>query len=446
MKSTRDITIAKLKKQPKHGATGFDDLGKFLESVKKINKSGDLQTITDQLDATKAGFINLEDAIDASTNAVKAVITETDKLSAGYGRISTVQQQYQQAVIKQIKNTTALEEANAELNKTLKMSSARAFDFSKGLRGLNKEVEGQRKRINLSDASLFKYAKTLNGITGGLSSFSKKFQDADGNITAVGENLLRTQGYLQQNLGMTEEQAAAFEMYAGGMKMSGQQAVAQLGDLVDSLTKVGAGFYEGADAAQLQSQIVGDIAEAGEVIQLQYSKMPGNLEVASLKARALGTTLKQLHSTGEAMLNIESSIGQELEYQALTGHRLLDSQGKSLTNEYRMATIRGDQTRQAELMAKFIKDEGDTLSNNLFARKKAAELMGTDEATLARMIQKQKALADLGMEQIMKLSADDQKTAIEKARKEAEAAGDKDRLAKQKPILVQLQNVVKNIY
>ena len=46
------------------------------------------------------------------------------------------------------------------------------------------------------------------------------------------------------------------------------------------------------------------------------------------------------------------------------------------------------------------------------------------------MIQKQKALADLGMEEIMDLKADEQQAYIEKAREDAERAGDKDRIAK----------------
>jgi phosphate uptake regulator len=96
-----------------------------------------------------------------------------------------------------------------------------------------------------------------------------------------------------------------------------------------------------------------------------------------------------------------------LEYQLLTGRRLLTDDGESLTNAYRMATIQGDANKQAELMNKLIEDEGDILSTNLIAREQAAKMLGMDEATLARSIQKQKLITKLGAEDLMRLNEGD---------------------------------------
>jgi hypothetical protein len=106
------------------------------------------------------------------------------------------------------------------------------------------------------------------------------------------------------------------------------------------------------------------------------------LEAATMKARLLGTTMGELSAVGDKLLNIESSIGTEMEYQQLTGHRLLTNSGKSLTNEYRMAQLKGDGVKQAELMQQFLEKEGDTLENNYIARQKASELFGIDGAKL----------------------------------------------------------------
>ena len=91
-----------------------------------------------------------------------------------------------------------------------------------------------------------------------------------------------------------------------------------------------------------------------------------------------------------------------------------------------MATIQGDANKQADLMNQFIKDQGPMLEKNLYARQKAAELLGTDEATLARSIQKQKLISKLGAEELMRLNQGDMTKVAEQLRangiKEADIA------------------------
>ena len=49
------------------------------------------------------------------------------------------------------------------------------------------------------------------------------------------------------------------------------------------------------------------------------------------------------------LLDIESSVGKEIEYQLLSGQRLVKN-GKSLTNAYREATLAGNMEQQADIM------------------------------------------------------------------------------------------------
>ena len=81
----------------------------------------------------------------------------------------------------------------------------------------------------------------------------------------------------------------------------------------------------------LTRDLVADMANLAPQLQLQFSRIPGNLELAVLKARTLGTTFGEIASIGNKLLDIESSIGGELEYQLLSGQRLVDQNGKSLT-------------------------------------------------------------------------------------------------------------------
>ena len=290
-----------------------------------------------------------------SRKLVSANISEFAAMSAGVGRATAYFDDFAKATLQSVKNLTFLIESQKDLQKEFKMSSAGAFDFSKNLRAINVEI---------GDAKLFKYAAGLGKITGGFITSNKVNKETL-------SNLIKTQAYLQNNIGLSEEGAQSFELYAAGIGKTGAEAAGEIEQMSRALSE-----FTGIDAVQQQSQIIQDIAAMGADLQLQYGGVGNKLEVATMKARLLGTSMESLHGTGESLLNIESSIGAEMEYQQLTGRRLLDNQGKSLTNEYRMATVTGNATKQAELMNQFIASEGDTLEHNLFARKKAAAVNG----------------------------------------------------------------------
>ena len=399
MKSKNYISIEKLKRQPKLGMSF--DLDGLNKSLKSFSQSKGFKEINSQLDGFVKTLKPIGSTLDSVQRALGASISEFDQLGAGIGRAQAYQEDYNKAVLQAIKNQNFLEESNKELNKAFGMSSKRAAEFGQNLRkiGIDAKVGSEK---------LFKFASNLKEITGGFIASSKAMK------SEFGKELLKTQTYLQNNIGLSAEGANSFELYAAGIGKSGAEAAAAIEQMSHGLER-----FTGIDAVQMQRQIIQDIADMGADLQLQYGGVGNKLEMATMKARLLGTSMEALHGTGKSLLNIESSIGAEMEYQQLTGRRLLDDQGKSLTNEYRMATVTGDSTKQAELMNQFIESEGETLEKNLFARQKAAELMGTDEATLAKMIQKRKLLVKLGAEEIMNMNADEAKTEIEKLRKEA---------------------------
>ena len=366
--------------------------------MKDIQSSGAIYKVSKQIDEFAASLRGVGPTLTSINDLIGANISEAAAMSAGVGRATAYLNEFTTKTAESVKNLTFLIESQKDLQQEFSMSSAGAFDFSKRLRAIN---------VDIGDAKLFKYAGGLGQITGGFISSAKANK-------GMVEQLVKTQAFLQNNLGLSEDTAQSFELYAAGMGQSSEDALLKINEMSTALSD-----FTGIDAVQQQSQIIQDIVSMGEDLQLQYGRVGNNLEVATMKARLLGTTMESLHGTGESLLNIESSIGTEMEYQQLTGRRLLDNQGKSLTNEYRMATITGNSTKQAELMNQFIAKEGDTLEKNLFARQKAAQLMGTDEASLAKMIQKRKLLVRLGAEEIMNMGADDAKGAIAKLRKDA---------------------------
>lgn len=263
-----------------------------------------------------------------------------------------------------------LEKRNAELNKSFKTNSIAAAELSRSIQTI---------------ANAYGYSgKEAMAYAGGVKKLLPTLNQADKRNESQLKNLFAIQRVLRTNLGLTEEQANNYSAYASAAK--GNAANQML------LTNAIAKFVDRDGTMGAFATITEEIADASADLQIQYGRIPGNLEIAVLKAKTLGFELADLQQTGQNLLNIESSIGQELEYQLLSGRRLVDNQGKSLTNTYREATLRGDMSEQASTLNTILEQEGETLQNNLFARKQMADLLGMDEASLSRALQKKKLL------------------------------------------------------
>lgn len=320
---------------------------------------------------------------------------------------------FKDALTKSIGNTlidvskqfTFLEERNRSLNESLGITTVNSAE-------LGQQLDTFSKRLSIGGDTARKFAVSLNSVASGLIT-AKTMQ------TDFGESMLAAQSYMRNQINVSEQAAQGYELYAAGLgRSSTEQLLAQ-----DAL----AGKIEKAtDLQGVQRDLTETIGSLTADLQMQYGRIPGSLELAVLKSRALGMSMAELNKTGQNLLNIESSIGQELEYQLLTGNRLVDEvSGESLTNAYREATLRGDANKQAEVMNRLLEQEGGTLENNLLARQQMAKLLGTDEATIARSLQKKKLLKQLDAESIMELSAEDAKSEIEKLRQKY--AGDTEK-------------------
>ena len=379
MRSSNHVSINELKKQPRLGMAAFDD---FANQMKDIQKSGAINKVAKEIDAFAGSLTGFEEQLKKVNTLIGTNISEFAAMSAGVGRAQAYFKDFADATEKSIKNLTFLIESQKDLQKEFKLSSAGGFNFSRNLRTINKE-------IGIGDAKLFKYAAGLGKITGGFITSNKIQQKALG-------NLVKTQAVLQNNLQLSEEGAQNFELFSRALGRSGVESIR-------NLTEASKIFSDatGQDQTQIMAQMTQDIASMSADTAVQFGRIPGQLETATMKARLLGTTMGELSAVGDKLLNIESSIGTEMEYQQLTGHRLLTDSGKSLTNEYRMAQLQGNGVKQAELMQQFLEKEGDTLKNNYIARQKASELFGIDGAKLIQMNAQLATQKKLGVEALV---------------------------------------------
>jgi hypothetical protein len=302
--------------------------------------------------------------------------------------------------IKAAEKTLEFELRNKQLNKSFGINSISAANLSQNL-----QVVASKLKISTDQSQ--KYAGSLKKMLPTLNQFAASNTD-------IYKDLQMSQHVLRTTIGLTEDQSNAYTQYA-----------MQNGDSASSMLKATQAISEALDpdgTMGYTKMITEEIANTGNEIQLQYGKIPGNLEVAVIKAKKLGFELEDLAAAGTDLLEIESSIGKELEYQLLSGRRLVDDQGNSLTNLYREAALRGDMNQQADIMNKILEDEGETLENNMFARKQMADMLGMDERKLASALQKKKIL-DKAFDQGIKidLDANDSAKALAEAAKAVQA-------------------------
>jgi hypothetical protein len=398
-----DILIQRLKQQPRFGRR-IDDLDKNIDKQQQAYFDNSIESLMKRLPGVNTLF-------EQYAEKIKAANTENNKLGMGLNNVLAIQTEFANGITTSTKQITVLEQTVGKLTKGYGLSLKRANDVSKKFRDI-------AIASGIGEDKLYDYANSLKDVTSG-------FLTSDKASAGFQKKLLLGQQYMQNNLEITEDAAQGYEYYATSVAKSGAEALLTQNELAKSIAAA-----TGLDELQVQKQLTEDIGGLTADLQLQYSRIPGSLELAVLKSKALGMSMENLHNAGETLLNIESSIGSEMEYQLLTGKRLLTTDNKSLTNAYRMATIQGNANKQAELMNRFIETQGPMLEKNLYARKKAAELMGVDESVLARSIQKQKLLTELGAKSLMNLKGDDYMKEVLKLRKEAQERGEEDTVTK----------------
>ena len=331
---------------------------------------------------TKVG-IKLRQNLANQVLGMEALNNATVLLNRGISSQIGFNQKLIDSYIQAAAESMVFENRNKELNKTFGISSAAAAKVSQTIHKL-------AKTHGFGGEQAIEYAASIKKM---LPSFDQ--QSKQGAKTA--ESLQRIQHVLTTNLEMTKDATESYSLYAS---KNGENADITL----QCASSLGKYLKDDSGTMGYMKQAIEGIAEAGADTQLQFGKIPGNLELATIKAKSLGFELDDLAATGKNLLNIESSIGDELEYQLLSGHRLVDAGGKSLTNAYREATLRGNMSDAASTLNTILENEGDVLENNLFAREKMAKLMGIEEGQLSRALQKKKLLSsDAGLSVLMNL-------------------------------------------
>ena len=361
--------IQKLRSLPRHGAGAIspDDLaklyGKLNTAVQKLEKSEGLR-------------------------------------QAGASKIIGLQQRLNKEYLAQIDTMTKLEQRNAVLQKQWGLGAKEAAKFGYRLDKLSVELGAGRTNID-------KYVKALDGLTGGYIRSTKI-------STRVQQNLIKQNRYLTDFVGVTSEAANATQLFYAGQTKGGKTVTNQMNKLILQ-RKAEFELLEKKTGIQGVEKIVTEeIAKTNSSNLMTFQRYPSQIGLAVMKGKALGVTMNDIAKVGDKLLDIESSVGAEMELQLLTGKRMVDDSGKSLTNKYREQYLAGKSAEATNTLNKMFEKQGKTLETNVLARQAFAKATGLEVDQVTKIVQKRKLLKGLGAEKLFDVSGEKLKDELKK--------------------------------
>ena len=189
--------------------------------------------------------------------------------------------------------------------------------------------------------------------------------------TKLGKELLAIQTKSTEQLGVQPAQAAAFNTFLLANKESAT-------GVYDELTKT-ASTIEGATG---QTGVLRDMLDAvgtlSAVTRMTFRGQGDELGRAALQANRMGTTLDQVAQSAKSMLDVESQIASEMEFQLLTGKNISQQ-----TNEMRIAAMTGDLDEQLRIQGELIEQNYESLRGNPIAMEAFAKSIGLSSDQMA---------------------------------------------------------------
>lgn len=288
--------------------------------------------------------------------AISDLTATSNTLQVGLQNLSTLQEKQNANYLAGVKSATFLIEREKELAKTFGITANKSAILSA-------KYSDMAKELKISTDLMNKYRVSLNKILPGMSENILRTGD-------FGKSLIKANDLLQRHIGLTDEQTNSLTLAAAATGTDLETSVINSG-------KFAAAFEAATGEVGVFSDVMKSVANTSLDLRVEYSRFPGSLELATLKARRMGMSMDDINKSATSLLDIESSVGKELEYQLISGKRLVDAQGNSLTNKLREAKLANDAVGQANAMTEILTSQSDILEHGNYLQKQAlADAMG----------------------------------------------------------------------
>jgi hypothetical protein len=385
---------------------GLEGAGKFLEKMGFANIA---KPISDAIQKTKDARLQMklnQDAISDVGKEMEALNSRNltnAQIRAGFGG-------------KELKNLLAQKEALEAQNKELDKQTSKYKNIALAMKE-------QFTLTNMTDALLGKMVKSFldldeaqakfTNLTGGQIPMMDQFNDRL--ITSV--DYIKTASSLTEQLGMnasavfsSDTLAAASEMVkAMGMtqEQANQAAIMSkangksIDDMNQSLKEGNKQYNQQNRSALAQGAVMREVYSTSTAIAASMGNSEERIGEAVRRAKDLGLSLKDVEGIASSLLDVESSIAAEFEYEVISGKQL----NLEAARYYAL-------TNQTDKLTKEIASNQAVIqsfaSGNRIEQEAAAKAMGVSRDQLAEMYMADLRKKELTDEEIAKAMAMDE--------------------------------------
>jgi len=348
----------------------------YQDQLSKATKLKENQKeIFKQLEASKKAHEKIKEEQQKEIELAEQTLAETKKREAKEAIIGTLKKQLRIDEIKDMFTIAGL----------LKIIIDAAVRFNNTSVQIGKNLgygADQADRVTSNLTSIANSSSNLNVNLKNLGEAMSQLNEATGGVAEYSADALETQILLTKQFGLTGDEAAGIYKFS-----------VLTGKASSTINKEMAGaFASTRNSVRGSANFKTTMAEVSKIsgqLAANFKNNPAELTKAVVQAQALGTTLEKAKSQGEALLNFESSIENELKAELLTGQQMN-------LERARAAALMGDQVTVAKELA----NQGMTLEKfqnmNVLAQKSFAEALGLSADELSEQLKKQKIAQEQG--------------------------------------------------
>jgi hypothetical protein len=345
------------------------------EQRKLLKKLDQVRSNIDLNQQLLAEFQTLKEVSDVEAEILRTqqeqVKAEEEKAKARKDAAEALKQQLQKAwlpikgaILGIVKAVLAVDTQVTNLGRSLGISNSSA-------KGLRDEMESFAKGANDGFTTVAKLAKAQADLT-----------DQLGIAVDFGNEERQQFSKLTEVVGLTADEAGKLASFSASTGMSTE----------DYLKDVRAAGFASQQANKIHisdKQLLQSISKLSAGILVKFQGNPKALADAVVQAKKFGLTLEQVNKTGDALLDWESSIENELKAELITGKQIN-------LERARAAALTGDQATLMQEVASQAGSLEEFSSMNVIAQRSLAEAFGMNSDEMAEMLMKQEAINKYG--------------------------------------------------
>jgi hypothetical protein len=216
----------------------------------------------------------------------------------------------------------------------------KAFDLDQEVTDLAKGLAISKDsaiELNNQFISIAANTKVVGANTKALAESYTELAHSLGVTQLANAEMAESQVYLKNQIGLSAEEAADFQKFSMLSGRTAEQNLAVIKTAVDSLS---GGLLNYKEVAK-------DIAKSSKAVQASYKGNITALAKAAVQAKKLGMTLDETKAIADSFLDIETSVGAEMEANVLTGKHMNMEHARELALQGKTAEAAAEAVKQA---------------------------------------------------------------------------------------------------